>query len=57
MATALIHHCLNALRDQGIREVVLGVDGESEDTAASLYHKLGFEITSRLVAYCLDIGS
>ena len=57
VATTLIHHCLNALHNQGTREVVLGVDGEKKDTAASLYHKLGFEVTSRLVAYCRDIGS
>lgn len=51
VASALILHCLAVLRERGIREVVLGVDGVNEATAAALYRTLGFEITSRRFAY------
>ncbi len=56
VATALIVRCLAALRTRGIKRVVLGVDGDSENTAAALYRTLGFEVTSRAVAYCRDLN-
>ena len=51
VASALILHCLTALWGRGIQEVVLDVDGANEATAAALYRTLGFEISSRRVAY------
>lgn len=55
IASALILQCLAALRQRGIREVVLGVDGANETTAAALYRTLGFEVSSRMVAYRYDL--
>lgn len=57
LATALIWRCLTALWDVGVREVLLGVDGDSEETAVSLYRALGFDVKSQMVAYCLDLDS
>ncbi len=55
IATALILKCLTALRARGVREVILGVDGANEETAAALYRKLGFDVTSRMTAYRYDL--
>ena len=55
VASALIRQCLNALYGQGIRTVVLDVDSENEKTAAALYQSLGFEIRSRMHAYCYNL--
>jgi len=55
VASALILMCLTALRERGIREVELGVDGANETTTAALYRTLGFEITSSSVAYRRDL--
>ena len=55
VASTLILLCLAALRARGIREVVLGVDGENEDTAAALYRTLGFEVASCRTAYRRDL--
>jgi len=56
IATTLIQRSLASLWDAGVRHVILGADGEKEESAVSLYRSLGFEITSRLTAYCLDVG-
>jgi len=57
IAKALILRSLTSLWDVGVRQVILGVDGVKEESAVSLYRSLGFETTSRLAAYCLDVGS
>jgi len=54
IATALVSRSLASLWDTGVRKVFLGVDGTNEDSAVTLYRKLGFVIDSRLTAFCRD---
>lgn len=57
IASALILRCMAALREQGIHELILGVDGANEEAATALYRKLGFEVTSRMTAYRYDLAT
>jgi len=47
LATALIVAALEGLRERGLDEVMLGVDGENPTGALALYESLGFVVKAR----------
>lgn len=42
LASALIAHSLEVLKEKGVSEVELGVDAENESGAFRLYQRLGY---------------
>jgi GNAT superfamily N-acetyltransferase len=51
VASALVAHSLELLRDRGMTSAGLGVDADNPNSATRLYEKAGFELDFRSTAY------
>lgn len=49
IASALIARSLKTLKDHGMKEAALGVDGENASGALALYQRMGFQVIRQLV--------
>jgi ribosomal protein S18 acetylase RimI-like enzyme len=51
VASAMLWNGMQNLRDQGMTEVVLGVDAENPHNALRLYESVGFKVINKDALY------